>query len=105
MHSRTKSFLRAWGFLSLAFAVTGCMTSEEIQRERAEEMRQARLQEERKCLSFGFKRGTSDFSNCMLQLDIQKRNAAALRQASPPLTEKQCRDAGRMFIPFTGGCL
>jgi hypothetical protein len=102
MFDRKRFRVNVFGSVLVTFALTGCMTSEEMQRSRAEEMRQARMLEERRCASFGFKRGTSEFSNCMLQLDIQKRNAAALRESTPPLTEKQCRDAGRYFLPFVG---
>ncbi len=101
MFDRKRFRVNVFGSVLVTFAVTGCMTSEQMQRVRAEEMRQARMQEENRCTSFGFKRGTSEFSNCMLQLDLQKRNAEALRQARPPLTEKQCRDSGR-FWTFMG---
>jgi hypothetical protein len=96
-----QNFMQVFGSLLIAIFISGCMTAEQLQRERAEEIRQTRMQEESRCATFGFKRGTSDFSNCMLQLDIQKRNAEALRQATPPLTEKQCRAAGR-FWTFMG---
>jgi len=73
----------------------------------AQEQREERIQAEAmrlesECLRLGFRMGTSEMAQCKLQLQIQERNASALRQAVPPLTERQCREARRFWTVW--GC-
>jgi len=84
-----KNNLFVWSLLMLsAVSMTGCMSPEQSRRaaereaaQKAAQERQVRSQMEGKCDSYGFKRGSSDFSRCLLSLDQQRMQERSRRIA------------------------
>ena len=74
-----------WSVVMLsAVLLTGCMSPEQSRRaaereaaQKAAQERQVRSQMEGKCDSYGFKRGTADFSRCLLSLDRQRMDESS----------------------------
>ena len=65
-------------FLGLA----GCVSQEKLARQRQYEEQQYQAQLARRCLSFGITPGTSEFAQCMSQLDqANEQRRAAIRAA------------------------
>jgi hypothetical protein len=79
-----------------AALVTGCMSPEQSRRaaereaaQKAAQERQVRAQMESKCDSYGFKRGSSDFSRCLLSLDQQRMDERSRRIADQTRHEEK----------------
>jgi hypothetical protein len=62
--------------------LAGCVSQEQLARQRQYEEQQYQAQLARRCLSFGITPGTSEFAQCMSQLDqANEQRRAAIRAA------------------------
>ncbi|MBB4568418.1 hypothetical protein [Rhizobium leucaenae] len=52
----------ALSLIAMALALTACQTAEEI-----------RAADEARCSSYGFRRGTENFANCLMNQDLSRR--------------------------------
>ncbi|MEF0939597.1 hypothetical protein [Rhizobium sp. BR 362] len=52
----------ALSLIAMALALTACQTAEEI-----------RAADEARCSSYGFRRGTESFANCLMNQDLSRR--------------------------------
>lgn len=91
--------------LIISHSLVGCaaagrsldrMFGEEARAERMRVNAQAESQRlERECIALGFRSGTNEMNQCKLMLEVQKRNAAAIYNASPKAKEDCERTFGK----------
>ena len=60
--------------------LSGCITPEEKAQLKLEQQRKIIEADNNKCIGYGFTKGTDQFSNCMMQLDISRKEEAALKK-------------------------
>ena len=65
-------------FITLLLA--GCMTAEEKAQIKLNEEKTIILGHQNRCINYGFKTDTAQFSNCMMQLDLAKKEEKALKE-------------------------
>ena len=58
----------------------GCMTAEERAQIKLNEEKTIILDHQNRCLNYGFKTDTTQFSNCMMQLDLARKEEKALKE-------------------------
>ena len=58
----------------------GCVSPEEKAQLKLEQQRKIIEADNNKCIGYGFTKGTDQFSNCMMQLDISRKEEAALKK-------------------------
>ena len=87
--------------LAICLAVFGCISAEEKTELRLEKEKALVLEDQNKCINYGFSRGTDQFSNCMMQLDISRNEEKALKKALRCEREKQ-RQANKKGPSLSG---
>lgn len=92
-----KKIVILFAFLSLY----GCVTPEEKAQLQLEKEKTLILEDQNKCLGYGFTQGTDQFSNCMMQLDISRNEEKALKKALRCEREKQ-RQANKKGSSLSG---
>lgn len=65
-----------------ALLLSGCVSTEEAAARRAAEAQAARSSREARCSSFGYQRGTPDYSHCLESMYVQDQQAAAAEAAN-----------------------
>ena len=79
----------------------GCVTPEEKAQLQLEKQKTLILEDQNKCLGYGFTQGTDQFSNCMMQLDISRNEEKALKKTLRCEREKQ-RQANKKGPSLSG---
>ena len=84
-----------WLWISVLIAVIGCASPEQRaaqERQQATEMalQAARIRTamENKCKGYGFKQGTSEYANCLMQMDQRVQNTLAAKKAKDDQSSK-----------------
>ena len=81
--------------------LSGCITPEEKAQLKLEQQRKIIETDNNKCIGYGFTKGTDQFSNCMMQLDISRNEEKALKKALRCEREKQ-RQANKKGPSLSG---
>ena len=79
----------------------GCVTPEKKTQLQLEKQKTLVLEDQNKCIKYGFSKGTDQFSNCMMQLDISRNEEKALKKALRCEREKQ-RQANKKGPSLSG---
>ena len=79
----------------------GRVTPEEKAQLQLEKQKTLILEDQNKCLGYGFTQGIDQFSNCMMQLDISRNEEKALKKALRCEREKQ-RQANKKGPSLSG---
>ena len=87
--------------LFAVLSLYGCVTPEEKAQLQLEKEKTLILEDQNKCLGYGFAKGTDQFSNCMMQLDISRNEEKALKKDLRCEREKQ-RQANKKGPSLSG---
>ena len=86
---------------AVCLSLLGCISAEEKANLKLEKEKALILADQNKCLGYGFTKGTDQFSNCMMQLDISREEEKALKKVLRCESEKQ-RQANKKGPSLTG---
>ena len=64
----------------ITLLLSGCMTAEERAQIKLNEEKTIILGHQNSCLNYGFTKGTTQFSTCMMQLDLARKEEKALKE-------------------------
>ena len=87
--------------LGISLALFGCISAEEKAELKLEKEKALVLEDQNKCINYGFSKGTDQFSNCMMQLDISRNEEKALKKTLRCEREKQ-RQANKKGPSLSG---
>jgi hypothetical protein len=68
--------------LACAVLLTACASREEIAAKKAASEQAAQADREKRCTSFGYQRGSPDYSKCLESMYLQDRQLAAAEEAT-----------------------
>jgi len=68
--------------LACAVLLTACASREEIAAKKAASEQAAQADREKRCTSFGYQRGSPDYSKCLESMYLQDRQLAAAEEAN-----------------------
>jgi hypothetical protein len=88
--------------------LSGCSTiqsvAEAMQQAEQEKAQRYRASLRTQCMGFGFRDGTQQMASCMMQVDINNKQAEAVRSLRPPpplfTDETDCRRGGWKWTGF-----
>ena len=85
----------------ITILLSGCVTPEERAQIKLNKEKALIADDQNRCLNYGFTTGTSEFSNCMMQLDMARKEEKALKEVLRCERAKQ-RQANKKSSGLTG---